>query len=175
MYTDDHSTLFRNDSMATKAARIFFSLIGKSYLKRMILSFVAYVTCEVGKGNSYEVCSPFLSPFLSLLLSLSLRSCLRILKVDSAKMKSSDDLPTNAARLIVAARKFLGPILDSCSELPVYEYHPLSLSTPPLPLSHFRSRSRSHSHSHFRPHTLLYIINYSAGALGCFSAISVQF
>jgi hypothetical protein len=41
--------------MATKAARIFFSLIGKSYLKRMILAFVAYVTCEIGKGNSYEV------------------------------------------------------------------------------------------------------------------------
>jgi hypothetical protein len=52
---DDPSTLFRNDSMATKAARIFFSLVGKSYLKRMILSFVAYVTCEVGKGNTYEV------------------------------------------------------------------------------------------------------------------------
>eukprot|EP00026_Physarum_polycephalum_P001184 Phypoly_transcript_01185.p1 GENE.Phypoly_transcript_01185~~Phypoly_transcript_01185.p1 ORF type:complete len:673 (+),score=92.82 Phypoly_transcript_01185:134-2152(+) len=92
-FSDDSATLFRNDSMATKSARIFFSLVGKSYLKRMILSFVAYVTCEIGKGNTYEV--------------------------DPAKLKSADDLPTNAARLIVAAKKFLGPILDSCNELPV--------------------------------------------------------
>lgn len=56
---DDPATLFRRDSMATKAARIFFSLVAKSYLKRMILSFVAYVTCEVGKGNSYEVSVDF--------------------------------------------------------------------------------------------------------------------
>jgi len=79
--------------MATKATRIFFSLVAKSYLKRYILPFVAYVSYEVSKGTSYEV--------------------------DPSKLQSSEEINTNATRLIIAARRFLGPILDSVGHLPL--------------------------------------------------------
>jgi len=90
---DDMSTLFRRDSMATKTARNFFSLVAKSYLKRHILPFVAYISCDVSKGNCYEV--------------------------DPAKLDPTSDISTNAGRLLAAARMFLTVILDSCDNLPI--------------------------------------------------------
>lgn len=53
--TDDTATLFRRDSMATKTARNFFTLVAKSYLRKHIMPLVAYVSAEVGRGISYEV------------------------------------------------------------------------------------------------------------------------
>ncbi len=54
-FIDDPSTLFRRDSMATKTARNFFSIVAKSYLKKFILPFIAFISYDVSKGNSYEV------------------------------------------------------------------------------------------------------------------------
>jgi len=92
---DDMSTLFRRDSMATKTARNFFSLVAKSYLRRHILPFVAYISCDVSKGNCYEV--------------------------DPSKLEPNSDISNNAGRLLTAARMFLTVILDSCDNLPMYK------------------------------------------------------
>lgn len=40
--------------------------------------------------------------------------------MDPTKLKSTDEITANAARLIVAAKRFLSPILDSSNSLPLY-------------------------------------------------------
>jgi len=90
---DDTATLFRRDSMATKTVRNFFSLVAKSYLKKHIMPFVAYVTAEVIKGNSFEV--------------------------DPAKLASTTEITVNSMKLLAGVKKFLSSILDSCDDLPI--------------------------------------------------------
>lgn len=91
--SEDTATLFRRDSMATKTVRNFFSLVAKSYLKKHIMPFVAYVISVVKNGGSFEV--------------------------DPAKLASTAEITTNSAKLLAGVKKFLSSILDSCDDLPI--------------------------------------------------------